>query len=64
MPLPALPEEREWFKQLIAKTPEFISVLGIKPAPYEVKGGLEDIPAGFDLMKDGKVSAQRLVYKV
>jgi hypothetical protein len=64
IPLPALPDQRAWFAELVAKTPEFIEVLGIRPAPYIIRGGLEDIPAGFADMQAGKVSAQRLVYKI
>jgi hypothetical protein len=45
--------------------PRFISELGLRPNPItDMEGGLERINDGFELMKSGKVSATKLVYKI
>lgn len=37
----------------------------IRPHPYQLQsGGLEEIPAGLQLLRDGKVRARKLVYLV
>lgn len=62
--IPAAPSDRKWGAELCARTPEFITVLGIRAPPFEVRGGLDAIPQGFEDMKANKVSGKRLVYKV
>lgn len=62
--MPALPEERAWFAEIVAKTPAYISEFGFRAPPITLRSGLDKIPEGFAEMREGKVSATRLVYKV
>ena len=62
--IPASPSYRKWGTEFCARAPEAISVLGMRPPPFEVRGGLDAIPQGFEDMKANKVSGKRLVYKV
>jgi hypothetical protein len=64
IPLPALPEDRAWFAECCQKTPEYITVFGIRAPPVDLRSGLDKIPEGLDEMRKGKVSAQRIVYKI
>jgi len=64
MKLPAIPEEREFYVKLNAKTPELIEKYGVRPNPTQEFGGFDDILSGFQYMKEGKVSGAKLVYKM
>jgi NADPH:quinone reductase-like Zn-dependent oxidoreductase len=60
-----VPEDREFYAKLSKDTPTFIEEYGIRPNPIiDMGGGLPGIFKGFELMKSGKVSASKLVYKV
>jgi hypothetical protein len=59
-----MPHEREWFAEVVKRTPEYIEAFGMRAPPISVREGLENIPKGFQEPRDGKVSAQRLVYKI
>jgi hypothetical protein len=60
-----VPSDREFYAKLNKDYPRFISEFGLRPNPItDMEGGLERINDGFELMKSGKVSATKLVYKV
>ncbi|EAL22378.1 hypothetical protein CNBB5510 [Cryptococcus deneoformans B-3501A] len=61
---PADPNGRVFGEELFRKTPELVAKYGIKPNPVKIRGGFEDIGAGLEDLKDGKVSGQKLVLKV
>ena len=62
---PANPRDRAFFVKLNQHIPVLFGNFGLKVNPItDMEGGLDGIPAGFELMKDGKVSASKLVYKV
>jgi hypothetical protein len=63
--VPASPTDRAFYVKLNKDLPAFFEKLGLKPNPItDMPGGLDGIPDGFELMKSGKVSASKLVYKV
>ena len=63
--IPAVPSDREFYVKLCKDTPRFVGEFGIRPNPITDRdGGLDGILDGFELMKNGKVSASKLVYKV
>ncbi|GHJ87429.1 hypothetical protein NliqN6_3831 [Naganishia liquefaciens] len=63
--VPANPRDRAFFVKLNQHIPVLFRNFGLKVNPItDMEGGLDGIPAGFELMKDGKVSASKLVYKV
>ncbi|WOO80855.1 Protein TOXD [Vanrija pseudolonga] len=62
--LPAVKEDLEFHREAVSKTAALVENFGLKAPPVTIRGGLEDIPAGFQEMQEGKVSAKRLVYKV
>ncbi|CAK9782475.1 putative Enoyl reductase [Cutaneotrichosporon oleaginosum] len=63
IPLPAIKEELEFHRELVAKIPEFIA-LGFKAPPIETRGGIDDIAQGLADMRDGKLSGKRYVYTI
>ncbi|KAL7420011.1 hypothetical protein Q5752_004975 [Cryptotrichosporon argae] len=56
--------DRAFHVELCKHTPEYFAKHGLRAPPVKIRGGLEDIPAGFEEMKAGKVSGTRLVYKI
>ncbi|WVR04937.1 hypothetical protein IAU60_001949 [Kwoniella sp. DSM 27419] len=63
-PIPYSADDHAFGKKIYAATPELITKYGIKPNPTHIRGGLDDITAGFEDMKAGKVSGRKLVYKI
>ncbi|RPD66571.1 GroES-like protein [Lentinus tigrinus ALCF2SS1-7] len=62
---PAVPEDRVHMAQFLKKVPQIVKDGKIKPLPVKLwEGGLAAIPDGFQFMKEGKVSAEKLVYRV
>lgn len=59
----ATPEDKAVWEKHLGLLPELLSSGKIKPNPVREQGGLEDIPTGFQLQQEGKVSAEKLVYK-
>lgn len=62
------PSSQEDFKfaQQWAKLAETLLAEG-KVIPHPIKvmpGGIEDIPAGLDLLRKGKISRQKIVYRI
>lgn len=63
--IPAAPLDRAFFAKLNKDLPVLIETFGLKVNPItDMEGGLEGIPAGFEKMKTGSISASKLVYKV
>lgn len=60
----ARPEDKAFWEKYIALLPELLKSKKIKPNPVKELGGLEDIPKGFQLQSDGKVKAEKLVYRI
>jgi len=58
------PEDRATWEKYLSLLPEYTASGKIKTNPYRELGGLEDIQKGFDLQIQGKVHAEKLVYKV
>ena len=53
--------QTSWFERMQC----FLDMGRIKPHPLEVnKGGLEGIPRGIELIRQGKLSATKLVYTI
>ena len=49
----------------LKKVPELVKSGQVKGNPTKLlEGGLEGVPAGFQLMKEGKNSGEKLVYRV
>ena len=61
----ASPEDRKHMAQFLEKVPGFVSAGLIKPNPVKVwEGGLNGINDGLDYMREGKNSAEKLVYHI
>jgi NADPH:quinone reductase-like Zn-dependent oxidoreductase len=54
----------EWAKNWISVVEPLLAAGKIKPHPTMVVGGLEEVLNGMQLMKAGKLSATKLVFKV
>ena len=62
---PAVPEDRAQMVEFLKKVPGLVKDGKIKPLPIKLwEGGLDSIPAGLQHMKAGKVSAEKIVYKI
>jgi hypothetical protein len=63
--LSAVPSDRGFYAKLNEDYPRFIAECGLRPNPItDMEGGLVRINDGFELMKFGKVSATKLVYRI
>ncbi|KAI0870586.1 zinc-binding dehydrogenase [Hypoxylon argillaceum] len=58
------PVDRAFWEKYVAALPGLLASGQIKPNPPRELGGLEDIARGFELQKQGKVRAEKLVYKI
>lgn len=62
---PAVPEDYEFMKRFSALAEELLKDGKIKVHPLRVEGeGLKGVLDGLQLMREGKVSGQKLVYRV
>lgn len=61
---PATPKDKAIWEKYLVLLPELLSSGKIKPNRIREMGGLDDILAGFEEMKAGKVSAEKFVYKI
>ena len=62
---PASSEDRSHMAQFLKKTPELVKRGQIKPNPTRpFDGGLEGLNAGFEYMESGKVSGEKIVYRL
>lgn len=64
MEFPASKEDHEFGIAIAKYSPEVIKKYNIKPNPLKNMGGLDDIEAGLKHMQEGKVSGEKLVYKI
>lgn len=58
------PEDKAMWEKYLSMLPELLSSEKIKPNRIREMGGLDDILTGFQEQQQGKVSAEKLVYKV
>lgn len=58
------PEDKAHWEKWLSMLPELLSSGKIKPNRVKELGGINDILEGFKLQQDGKVSAEKLVYKI
>ncbi|POS76444.1 zinc-binding dehydrogenase [Diaporthe helianthi] len=58
------PEDKAVWEKYLSMLPEQLSSGKIKPNRIREMGGLKDIPKGFKEQQEGRVSAEKLVYKV
>jgi NADPH:quinone reductase-like Zn-dependent oxidoreductase len=61
---PVDPEDKQWWEKYLGLLPGLLSSGKIKANPVRELRGLEAIPEGFALQKEGKVRAEKLVYRV
>lgn len=62
---PVFPEDRKQIVEFLKKVPQLIKNGAIKtPAIKLWEGGLAAIPDGLQYMREGKVSAEKIVYRV
>ncbi|KAI0780488.1 GroES-like protein [Trametes elegans] len=62
---PVKPEDRAHMVQFLKKLPAFVKEAKIRPLPVKLwEGGLEAVSAGLQYMREGKVSAEKIVYRV
>ena len=58
-------EDRAHMAAFLKKVPQLVKEGSVKPLPIKLwEGGLEAIPDGLQYMREGKVSAEKIVYKV
>lgn len=60
----ASPEDKAFWEKYLRLLPELLESGKIKPNPVRELGGIEDILTGFKLQEEGKVRAEKLVYKI
>lgn len=52
-------------EHFLTKVPGLVKAGQIKPLPIKFfEGGLAAIPEGFQYMREGKVSAEKIVYRI
>lgn len=62
---PVFPEDREQIAVFLEKVPQLVKDGAVKtPAIKLWEGGLAAIPAGLQYMREGNVSAEKIVYRV
>ncbi|KAI1289046.1 zinc-binding dehydrogenase [Xylaria venustula] len=58
------PQDRKFWEKYLSMLPQYIESGKIKSNPSRVLGGLDAISEGFTLQQEGKVRAEKLVYKI
>lgn len=59
------PDDKAMWEKYLAMLPEYLGDKKIRPnKPRELDGGLDAVLGGFQLHEEGKVSAEKLVYKL
>ena len=49
----------------LKKLPKFVKDGAVKPLPIKLwEGGLQGVPDGLQYMREGKVSAEKIVYRI
>ncbi|KAI0707838.1 GroES-like protein [Earliella scabrosa] len=62
---PASLEDKAQIVQFLKKLPQLVLEGAVKPLPVKLwEGGLEAIPDGLQYMREGKVSAEKIVYRL
>lgn len=61
---PETPEDKKFWERHLGLLPELLTKGGFKPNTVREFGGIGDILAGFKEQADGKVRAEKLVYKI
>ncbi|RDX46878.1 GroES-like protein [Lentinus brumalis] len=65
MQLPAAPQDRAHMVAFLKKLPQLVRDGAVKPLPTKLwEGGLEAVKDGLQYMREGKVSAEKIVYRV
>ncbi|TFK91792.1 GroES-like protein [Polyporus arcularius HHB13444] len=65
MQFPAAPEDRVHMAAFLKKLPQLVRDGAVKPIPVKLwEGGLEGVHGGLQYMREGKVSAEKIVYRV
>lgn len=60
----ATPQDKAFWEKYLSQLPGWLEKGSIKPNRVKELGGLDDILSGFKLQEEGKVSAEKLVYKI
>lgn len=64
-PYPAIPEDRHHMAQFLKKIPELVKSGAVKPNPVKLwPGGLESVKEGFNYLKEGRNSGEKVVYRI
>ncbi|KAK7942516.1 zinc-binding dehydrogenase [Apiospora aurea] len=58
------PADKAFWEKYLALLPGYLESGRVQPNKVKEFGGLEDIPKGFEIHAEGKVSAEKLVYKI
>ncbi|KAK6846352.1 hypothetical protein PG987_001540 [Apiospora arundinis] len=58
------PADKAFWEKYLALLPEYLESGRVKPNKVKEFGGFEDIQKGFEIHAQGKVSAEKLVYKI
>ncbi|KAI1770515.1 zinc-binding dehydrogenase [Hypoxylon cercidicola] len=58
------PQDKATWEKYLTLLPELLSSGKIKPNPVRELGGINEILAGFEEQMQGKVSAEKLIYKI
>ncbi|KAI0636517.1 GroES-like protein [Trametes polyzona] len=62
---PVIPEDRAQIVEFLKKVPQLVKDGKVRPPAIKLwEGGLEAIPDGLQYMREGKVSAEKIVYRV
>lgn len=65
MQFPGPIEDRTHMAAFLKKLPQLVLDGAVKPLPVKLwEGGLDEIHAGLQYMREGKVSAEKIVYRV
>ncbi|KAI0698981.1 GroES-like protein [Cerioporus squamosus] len=63
--VPAAPQDRVHMAAFLKKLPQLVREGAVKPLPIKLwEGRLEDIQGGLQYMREGKVSAEKIVYRL
>ena len=62
---PVEPEDRAHMAAFLKKLPTLVKDGAVKPLPIKLwEGGLQGVPDGLQYMREGRVSAEKIVYRV
>ncbi|KAI0723729.1 GroES-like protein [Cerioporus squamosus] len=65
MQFPAQPQDRAHMVAFLKQLPQLVRDGAVKPIPVKLwEGGLEEVLSGLQYMREGKVSAEKIVYRV